>query len=801
MPGFSTITAAESVMFADNASFDGTKRGGTLDTNGQMWIGNASAPQVRKGILTSPDNSITVGYSAPNITLEVNTSVVTDLHVTPYIVSPNGIADGANFTTIQSAIDAATMAGGGIIYIQPGTYVENITMTELVQLVGWIGSNGNMAISIPGELDLPVIIQGNFTLDLTGAVSIPSLMFQNIQFTADSGIIFTYTGSGLLLESGYINFNNCKFVAGTSPTYVFSNDGFFNINLQSCVVDEASSSGTDFITWGATPFLNLNIRDSWININATNALVIPDGAFNVFTFQTSYWGARLDASTGTQSLNIRANQCTFSQDPALAGDPLINFGSNSGSLVANNCVILSASGSLVNSTAASAADVFKYNNCIWNNPLTLGTTGRGEFSFCEFYGGSSAAITFSSSQNVSIHNSIINSSNNPAIDGAGAGILTLGSITYSGNSNVAGTLTISGEPLIFSGNNLLTGTARSGNSNIHTITNPSNTASSNASQLITVGGTSAGNPYTQWAVGTTRAWALGIENSASQRMTLSMDAAGTVTPGGGNYIYSATPGATSFLSSFTFWVPQVAVGGLSNPGGGVNLNIANTSATASSDAFLSIQVNNGGGAGGGNSYVSYTGPANNWWHGVNKTAGAQAWQLQTATIGNFPTANTVINATTAGNLTYPLQCAFYAYLSATVTNVTGNGNVYTVAWNSTIVNRQSAFSTGTNTFTAPVTGEYAFQCGLSLQDIAVNHISGFALFNTSNRAYAIFNLNPSIITVAPGTLWVSNSILADMDAADTVAILLVVSGGALAVDVGGGSSGPTSSYFSGNLQC
>ena len=67
MPGFSNITGDESIMFADNASFDGTERGGKLTTNGQLWIGASSSPHVRVGSLTSSDNSITWTVGAGSI--------------------------------------------------------------------------------------------------------------------------------------------------------------------------------------------------------------------------------------------------------------------------------------------------------------------------------------------------------------------------------------------------------------------------------------------------------------------------------------------------------------------------------------------------------------------------------------------------------------------------------------------------------------------------------------------------------------------------------------------------------------
>lgn len=69
MAGSSNITGLESIIFADNASFDGTERGGALNADGELWIGSATLPRVRKGTLVSSDNTIGIQYAAPNIDL------------------------------------------------------------------------------------------------------------------------------------------------------------------------------------------------------------------------------------------------------------------------------------------------------------------------------------------------------------------------------------------------------------------------------------------------------------------------------------------------------------------------------------------------------------------------------------------------------------------------------------------------------------------------------------------------------------------------------------------------------------
>ncbi len=72
MAGTSNISGDESIVFADNASFDGTERGGKFTTNGELWIGSTASPHVKKGTITSPLGTVVIGYSSPNITLDIS---------------------------------------------------------------------------------------------------------------------------------------------------------------------------------------------------------------------------------------------------------------------------------------------------------------------------------------------------------------------------------------------------------------------------------------------------------------------------------------------------------------------------------------------------------------------------------------------------------------------------------------------------------------------------------------------------------------------------------------------------------
>ena len=63
--GSSHITGQESIIFADNASFDGTKRGGALSEDLQLWVGSSTPPHVRKKKIVAGTN-ITIDNTDPD---------------------------------------------------------------------------------------------------------------------------------------------------------------------------------------------------------------------------------------------------------------------------------------------------------------------------------------------------------------------------------------------------------------------------------------------------------------------------------------------------------------------------------------------------------------------------------------------------------------------------------------------------------------------------------------------------------------------------------------------------------------
>jgi len=98
----------------------------------------------------------------------------------------------------------------------------------------------------------------------------------------------------------------------------------------------------------------------------------------------------------------------------------------------------------------------------------------------------------------------------------------------------------------------------SGANRVVTISHTSNTASSGASENISVAGTSGGDAWTQYTVGTSRSYSIGPDTSDSSILKINTDSDGTVDPSSGTNLWKMTssgvvnmPLQPSFLASLS----------------------------------------------------------------------------------------------------------------------------------------------------------------------------------------------------------------------------------------------------------
>lgn len=124
-------------------------------------------------------------------TLTINRDAEGGYPITPYVVGPSG---QAGYTTIQSAIDAATLAGGSnVIWVQPGTYTEDLNITSTITFMSIDG-----VATIIGQHTPP----NTGTLTFDGFVLISATNI--INSAAAGSTIFNINNSFIIVTNGYV---------------------------------------------------------------------------------------------------------------------------------------------------------------------------------------------------------------------------------------------------------------------------------------------------------------------------------------------------------------------------------------------------------------------------------------------------------------------------------------------------------------------------------------------------------------------------------------------------------------------
>lgn len=229
-----------------------------------------------------------------------STASLTDLHTARFIVASSTLGTGANFTSIASAIAAAQSTGvNSTVFIQPGTYTENLTLVPGVNLVAYeadaftpnVTIVGTLTCTAAGRVSISGIrLQTNSAalLDVSGSnASSVNLYGCWIDCTNNTGI--TYSSSN---SSSEINLYYCKGNLGTTGIAIFTSTSAGGISFIHC--DFANTGGsstantvsTSSVTANYTVFSNplsssstgsIISRYTMINCSTQNALTLTVG--------------------------------------------------------------------------------------------------------------------------------------------------------------------------------------------------------------------------------------------------------------------------------------------------------------------------------------------------------------------------------------------------------------------------------------------------------------------------------------------------------------------------------------------
>jgi hypothetical protein len=205
MPGFDS-----GVIFGNNIDMSGTSAtsgAATLLTNGQLLIAttalNAGGTHVNVGTLTSPGGTLTIGYSSPNITLDL-APIAGAIQKVNLQAGTSPIVPTAGAITLNGQVVAA----GGTPVRTDGTGVS----TGAIQ----IQTSQAIAATDATKIGLSSFNSSDFSVDANGFVSIISSGFTWNNVTGASAT--------LAAENGY-QANNAGLVTLTLPTTASSTFG------------------------------------------------------------------------------------------------------------------------------------------------------------------------------------------------------------------------------------------------------------------------------------------------------------------------------------------------------------------------------------------------------------------------------------------------------------------------------------------------------------------------------------------------------------------------------------------------
>lgn len=321
--------------------------------------------------------------------------------IAPYIVG----ATHSDFTTIGAAIAAAVAAGASNtnqfnIYVKPGVYTEDITLSDGINMIGLTHAVGEMFddIDIHNSLPYQLTTRINGTVT-TGGTTGSEMRMEAIEIQRSvAGDAFIFSGGGrLILDGVKVVLNNGTIITQSQNLHLVTKDCIFRS-------DE---------TGGAVQFINQTAGSlTWEAYN-TSTIIFPGEATSsvasLLQLNCSFcsWGHSTSFSTGS-TLSMAAYY-TFFQGTMFAtlangafGTLTLGYceGSNIVTTSDPNTQLFMTNCSSVNSGTGVSPNNMLYKNCGSGNDIVLQQGSAGPLPLISYLtenlstGGSAANAAF-----------------------------------------------------------------------------------------------------------------------------------------------------------------------------------------------------------------------------------------------------------------------------------------------------------------------------------------------------------------------------------------------------------------------
>lgn len=367
------------------------------------------------------------------------------------------------------------------------TIAEGAMFTSIASAITYAAANGLKNIFIkPGTYTENLTLPAN--INLTG-------------FTGDSITpLVTIVGKISCTDAGRRTISNIKLQSNADNILSVTGSAATAVNLQNCFLTISGATGINYTSSSSSS--GIDIVDCAGDVASNHALFVSSGAGGIAFYRCIFTGSGWTTTASTTSVSV----VSFNQGTTIRG-------------------ALSCSG--------TGFFVFSQNSNINSsiaNTTTLTTSGTAitVINNAVFSSGTASAISIGAGTTVKITECSIDSSNANIITGAGT--LEAGLVKSNRTSGTFNPTTYTtyykdfiGTPLIFG--DITQSRSQNGGTVTTTLTNSSNTASSNTLLNLTVAGSSAGDAFSTYTVSGVTNWSQGVDNSNSDAFVTSASTA------------------------------------------------------------------------------------------------------------------------------------------------------------------------------------------------------------------------------------------------------------------------------------